>query len=269
MINTIKYRKLFGIWGSLQVGAERMFRKKINMIKKLARKFLGVIFPKTCLICNRIINGGNFCLEDWNRIHFLQTTACNICFQPFEFKIDDEMVCGKCLQKPPEYFKALAVFNYDETSKTLITKFKYFDQINLAKYFSELMLKQAKEILPDIDFIVPIPLHKFRIIIRKYNQSALLAKNIAIFSKKKVLLDLLVRTKNNKPQANLNQRMRKKNVVGIFKVKEKYYQEIVGKNILLIDDVITTGATVESCCKVLKKAGATRVYILTLAKTTI
>ena len=131
------------------------------------------------------------------------------------------------------------------------------------------MFKQAKEILPDIDFIAPIPLHKFRIIKRKYNQSALLAKNIGILSDKKVLVDLLVRTKNNKPQALLSQKARKKNVLGIFQVKEQYSAAIKGKNILLIDDVITTGATVESCCMVLKKYGVSRIYVLTLAKTTI
>jgi len=267
MPNTIKYQKLFGIWGSSQGGAERMFRKKINIIKKLSQKFLNVIFPKTCLICNKIINGGNFCVEDWNKLHFLQKPACNICFQPFEFRVDDEMICGKCLQKRPEYFKALAVLNYDETSKILITKFKYFDQINLAKYFAELMFKQAKEILSDVDFIAPIPLHKLRIINRKYNQSALLAKNISTLGNKKLLLDLLVRTKNNKPQASLNQRMRRKNVVGIFKMKEKYCWEIKGKNILLIDDVITTGATIESCCRVLKNSGVAKIYVLTLTKT--
>ncbi len=208
-------------------------------------------------------------MEDWNKLQFLQNPACDICFQPFEFEVSGQITCGKCLQKRPEYFKALAVLNYDETSRSLITKFKYFDQTNLAKYFAELMFKQAKEILPDIDFIAPIPLHKFRIIQRKYNQSALLAKNIAASGGKKMLLDLLIRTKNNKPQASLNQKMRKQNVAGIFKVKEKYLSEIKGKNILLVDDVITTGATAESCCKVLKKSGAEKIYVLTLAKTTL
>jgi len=237
------------------------------MIKKIAEKFLSIIFPKTCLICNKIIFDGNFCVEDWNKLHFLQHPACNICFQPFEFKIDDEMVCGKCLQQRPEYFKALSVLKYDETSRILITKFKYFDQTNLAEYFAKLMFRQANTILSDIDFIAPIPLHKFRIIKRKYNQSALLAKNIGFLSKKIVLLDLLIRTKNNKPQASLNQKMRIRNVAGIFLVKEKYLGEIKGKNILLVDDVITTGATVQSCCKALKKFGAKKVYVLTLTKT--
>lgn len=237
-----------------------------KLTQKLTLKFLTVIFPKTCLICNKIIAGGNFCVEDWNKLYFLQNPACSICFQPFEFKVDDQMTCGKCLQKHPEYFKALAVLNYDETSKTLITKFKYFDQTNLAKYFSELMFKQVKEILPDIDFIAPVPLHKFRIIKRKYNQSALLAKKIAALSNKKILFDLLIRIKNNKPQALLSQKARGTNVKGIFKVKEGYCEGIKGKNILLIDDVITTGATVESCCKALKKSGVKRIYVLTLAK---
>ncbi len=239
------------------------------MIKKLAGKFLSAIFPKTCLICNKIISGGNFCAEDWNKLQFLQNPACDICFQPFEFELIGQITCGKCLQKRPEYFKAIAVLNYDETSRGLVTKFKYFDQTNLAKYFAELMFKQAKEILPNIDFIAPIPLHKFRILQRKYNQSALLAKNIAALADKKTLLDLLVRTKNNKPQASLNQKERKQNVAGIFKVREKYLAEIKGKNILLIDDVITTGATVESCCKILKKSGIKKIYVLTLAKTTL
>ena len=239
------------------------------MIKKLAQKFLNTIFPKTCLICNKIISGGSFCIKDWNRLHFLQKPACDICFQPFEFKVGDQMVCGKCLQKRPKYFKALAVLNYDETSKTLITKFKYFDQTNLAKYFAELMFKQAKEILSNIDFVAPVPLHKFRIIKRKYNQSALLAKNIGVLSDKKVLVDLLIRTKNNKPQALLSQKARKKNVAGIFTVRKKYSEEIRGKSILLIDDVITTGATMESCCKALKQYDISKIYVLTLAKTTL
>jgi len=237
------------------------------MIKKLVTIITKLIFPKTCLICNQIITDGNFCAKDWNELHFLQKPACNICFQPFEFKIDDEMVCGKCLQKRPEYFKAVAVLGYNENSKIIITRFKYYDQINLAKYFAELMFKEMQEILPDIDFIAPIPLHKLRIIKRKYNQAALLAKNITIFSNKKLILDLLVRTKNNQPQAKLSQKMRRRNVAGIFKTKEKYLTEVRGKNVLLIDDVITTGATAESCAQELKRAGVNKVYVLTLAKT--
>lgn len=186
---------------------------------------------------------------------------------PFEFHIDDEMICAGCASNKPEYFKAISVLKYDDSSSSLISKFKYSDQTHLAKYFAKLMTNSAAEILPDIDFIAPVPLHKLRIIKRKYNQSALLAKNISALSDKKLILDLLIRTKNNKPQAVLSQAQRMKNVQGIFKVKEKHLSKIKGKNILLIDDVITTGSTINACAKVLKKAGANRVYVLSLAKT--
>lgn len=243
------------------------------MIRKLIKKILNSIFPKSCLICNKIIADGSFCIKDWNKLHFLQKPACNICFEPFKIKVGNEIICGKCSQNRPEYFKCLVVLQYNKASKILIKKFKYFDQTNLAKYFANLMFKQAQDILPDIDFIVPIPLHKFRIIKRKYNQSALLAKNIYRLwknntSEKNLMLDLVSRTKNNKPQASLNQKARQRNVTGIFEVKEKYLNKIKDKNILLIDDVITTGSTINSCCKALKKAGVKRIYVLTLAKTT-
>ena len=240
---------------------------KIMFLKIIINRLIELIFPQTCLVCNQIIDNGNFCVKDWSELHFLQKPACNICFQPFEFKIDDKAVCGKCLQKRPKYFKAISVWVYNEQSRIIISRFKYYDQTNLAKYFSEIMFKQAQEILPEIDFIVPIPLHKFRINKRKYNQAAILAKNIAKLSDKELILDLLVRTKNNQPQASLKQRMRYKNVKGIFKTKEKYLTKIKGKNVLLIDDVITTGATVESCAKELKSVKVNRIYVLTLAKT--
>ena len=218
------------------------------------------------MICNKIIAGGNFCAEDFSKLHFLSKPSCAICDHPFEFKIDNEMICAACAQNKPEFDRALAVLNYDENSRILITNFKYFDQMHLAKYFAELMNRKAAEILYEVDFIAPVPLHKLRLIKRKYNQAAFLAKNIGKLSDKKVLLDLLIRTKNNPPQAELNQKQRRKNVAGIFKVKEKYLPQIKDKNILLIDDVITTGSTVSACAKILKKKGAGQVFVLTLAK---
>jgi ComF family protein len=236
-------------------------------MKRFFDRLFSLIFPKNCLICNKIIPNAEFCFDDWNRLSFLQNPACKVCFMPFEFHVDEQMVCAKCFVDKPQYFKAISVLKYDDASGILISKFKYSDQTYLAKYFSKLMINSATEILPDVDFITCVPLHKFRIIKRKYNQSALLAKNIADLSNKKLITNLLVRIKNNKPQASLPQMKRIKNVQGIFKVTEKYLSKIKDKNILLIDDVITTGSTINSCAKALKKAGANKVYVLSLAKT--
>jgi ComF family protein len=223
-------------------------------------------------------------VEDWGKIRFLQKPACGICFEPFlknnsqndsennsqndsENNSRNDLICGACIKSRPAYFKALAVVKYDEFSKSLITKFKYADKTYAAKYFAELMYKQAKEILPDIDFIAPVPLHKLRMISRKFNQSALLAAYISKLSGIETIPDLLFRIKNTGQQTRLNKKSRSQNIAQAFILNEKYRQKISAKNILLIDDVITSGATINACCRILNKSGADKIYVISLAKT--
>lgn len=238
-------------------------------IKKFFNLIIKTVFPRTCFICNQIISEGYFCAEDWSKIHFLQKPACNICFQPFKFATNDQMLCASCIKKPPIYNKAISVIKYDQSSKKLITKFKYGDQTYISKYFSSLMYKNAHDIIYDIDFITPVPLSKLKMIRRKFNQSALIAQNFAKISNKKIIFDLLIKTRNTKAQAQLNKKLRSKNIFGSFSCNEKYRQMIFNKNILLIDDVITTGSTINACSKILKQFGVNKIYVLTLAKTVL
>lgn len=242
------------------------------MLKKL-RNFLisvgAVIMPSHCLICNKIIANGYFCAKDFSGLRFLTDPACAICFQPFEFEQGDGACCAACLAKKPKYERAIAVMRYDEISKKFIFSFKYFDRIDLSKFFAKLMLNQAKEMIMLADFIVPIPLHKKRLGQRKYNHSALIAKDLAKLTKIKLIYDLVTRKRNTKSQSSLSKIGRSQNIKGAFAFNEKYLSKVKGKNILLIDDVITTGATINECCKVLKKAGIRKIFVLTLAKTVI
>jgi ComF family protein len=205
-------------------------------------------------------------VEDWKKIQFLHYPACEICFWPFEFEIKGKIICAACIKDPPRYFKSISVLKYDEFSKALITKFKYSDKTYIAKYFAGLMFNHVKEIIKDVDIIAPVPLHKFRLMRRKYNQAALIANHFAKLSGKKIINDLLIRSKNTKAQSGLNKKLRSKNIAGAFALNEKYLPEILGKNVLLIDDVITTGATIDACSKVLKKGKVERIYVVTLAK---
>lgn len=234
--------------------------------RKTIKNFIKIIFPSSCFVCDKIIADGHFCTHDWKKIQFLHYPACEICFWPFGFEVEGKILCAACIKDPPLYFKSICVLKYDEFSKALITKFKYSDKTYIAKYFADLMFNQAREILPGIDIIAPVPLHKLRLMKRKYNQAALIANHFAKLSGKKIINDLLIRVKNTKAQSGLNKKLRSKNIAGAFVLNKKYLPEILGKNILLIDDVITTGATIDACSRVLKKGKVDKVYVVTLAK---
>jgi ComF family protein len=241
-----------------------MFYKKI---KNIAQFLLAMIMPKTCLICNKIIANGYFCGEDFSKLRFISKPNCNICGHPFEFEVDKNALCASCISSKPRYDKAISVFKYDEFSKDFIFSFKYKDQINLAGFFAKLMCNSVKEIMDDVDFVTPVALHKKRLKSRKYNHSALLAKHFSKMSKVSLIINLLIRNKNTKPQASLSKIGRKRNIEAAFHLNNKYLDRIKGKNILIIDDVITTGATIDNCCKVLRRAKVGKIYVLTLAKT--
>src|SRR5690606_23721504 len=223
-----------------------IWKQALAKVKKLADFLVSLIFPKTCLICEQIIDSGYFCSSDFNKLEFLSKPACKICFYPFENNNSKDLLCLSCLKKKPSYFQALAVFRYNRTSKNLVSQLKYADKTHLAKCFAKIIYSNCQEILKNnIDFIAAVPLHKQRLRKRKYNQAALLGFYLSQLTKIKIISDLLVRTRNTAPQTSLNQKLRRKNIVNAFAVNDKYKEKVRGKVILLIDDVITTGATVE------------------------
>lgn len=129
------------------------------------------------------------------------------------------------------------------------------------------MINRIKEIEDKVDYIIPVPLHKTRLISRRYNQSAIICQQIATKLKFNFIGNLLVRIKNTKSQNKLNRQDRLKNTKKVFYVNKYYQNKIRGKNILLIDDVITTGATIDNCCIALKKYKANKIYVCSIAKT--
>ena len=175
-------------------------------------------------------------------------------------------MCGNCLRERPPYAKARAVFRYDEYSRALILKLKYADQSQLAAVYGTWLANFGKEVIATSDIIVPVPLHYWRFIGRRYNQSALLAYALKKHCNLPVLPDALKRTRATKPQPGLTRKQRQENVKGAFAVHPRHVAAIKGKTILLIDDVMTTSATIEQCTNVLLAAGAMHVNVLTLAR---
>lgn len=245
-----------------------MLKKTHAVIKPYIKKTLDAIYPPQCIACHAPVGvAGNLCASCWNDVNFIANPLCSCCGTPFELSAYGGAVCGECIAHPPLYKMARAVFCYDDASRRLITSFKYSDRIYTSDAFAKWMLRAGEEIMQDADFIISVPMHRLRLITRRYNQAALLANSMAKQSSLPVYHKILLRKKYTKPQASLTFKQRKLNVKGAFIINPKYMDRIINKNIIIVDDVMTTGATIDACIRPLLKAGAASVNVLTIAKT--
>ena len=228
---------------------------------------LDFLFPPQCLNCNTVVPAqGTLCLPCWQQVQFITDPYCQCCGHPFDYAIGDQALCGECLRERPPYARARAVFRYDEHSRALVTKLKYADQTQLAAIYGNWLARFGKELVAASEVIVPVPLHYWRFLGRRYNQSALLAHALHKSGGLPVIPDGLKRIRHTQPQPGLTYRQRQDNVKGAFAAHPKRRDALKGKAVLLIDDVMTTSATAGECAKALLKAGAMNVNVLTLAR---
>jgi len=230
---------------------------------------LNFLFPPQCLACSESVPAhGTLCLGCWQKVRFITDPYCACCGNPFDFTLGKEALCGECLRERPPYARARAVFRYDEHSRALVTKLKYADQAQLAAVYGTWLNNFGKEVVNASDVIVPVPLHYWRFVGRRYNQSALLAYALKKHSKLPVIPDALKRTRATTPQPGLTRKQRHDNVRGAFAIHPRHTTGIRGKTVLLVDDVMTTSATLSECTKTLLDGGAMHVNVLTLARKT-
>ena len=240
---------------------------KMKKLINLLRFIFDILLPPRCLICKQTVYKQNgLCSECFNQIRFLSDQSCPVCGRPYTFPIEKgkSLVCGKCLTKPPKLMGLKAVFAYDDFSKALILPFKHADRTDIVPYLSKLMYQRGKDFLSECDYIIPVPLHWQRLMKRKYNQSALLAVAWEKLSNKPCLLMVLKRNKKTASQGHKTKEERKENIKGVFSVIKP--ERIKGKSIVLVDDVYTSGATLNECANVLIKAGAKSVKALVIAR---
>ncbi|HKU97801.1 MAG TPA: ComF family protein [Vineibacter sp.] len=235
--------------------------------RRYSRAALDVLLPPQCLSCSAPVDApGALCATCWSKVTFIAAPMCACCGLPFEIDAGPETLCAACLAKRPRYRRARAVFRYDDESRRLVLMFKHADRLDPAPTFGRWLAQAGAGLLADADVIAPVPLHRWRLLWRRYNQSAELARAVGRESGRRVVPDLVIRHRRTPSQADLNSRERRLNVAGAFRVNTRHQAVVRDKTVLLVDDVLTTGATVEACARTLLRAGAAAVDVLTLAR---
>lgn len=241
-----------------------------STMRRWIHKCLHAIFPCSCVICHAELDEDSvpfFCAACWAGLTPFAGPQCPRCSRPFESALtlthSPAHRCSECRVHPPAYTRAWALYPYRSPLKEAIGLLKYRGKVSLATPLGNLMI-DARQFLPPIDFIIPVPLSPHRLRFREFNQSALFAHHVSRQWNISLLLSALERRKETVPQTTLNRRARVKNLRKAFAVSRP--AAIKGKSLLLIDDVWTTGTTINECAKALRKAGSHHVYALTLAR---
>ncbi len=230
------------------------------------RQILDAVLPPQCLGCGAAIDDfGRLCAACWGGIDFLAPPFCAACGYPFDFDIGADALCAACAGRTPSFRKARAVMRYGATSRGLVLAFKHGDRTDAAPPFGRWLARAGAMLLADADVLAPVPLHRWRLAGRRYNQSALLAQAVARATGLPVVVDLLARTRWTGTQRG-SWTARRANVGGVFAVRARWRAALADRRVVLVDDVLTTGATVEACARALTRAGAAHVDVLTLAR---
>lgn len=239
-------------------------------MRHLWESLLNLLYPARCSGCGRPTDRPEFCRRCRARIETPGTPLCPSCGVPFHTREDADHRCGRCLQHPPTFGRARACTIYDaaDTSdhplKSVLQQYKYQRDVWLAQPLGALLVERAPFAVSSYDVIMPVPLHMQRLRWRGFNQAQFLARPLA--GAARVPLDpySLQRIRPTRPQVELDEKERRHNVAGAFRVARPAH--VAGRRILLVDDVYTTGATVNECSRVLQRAGAKDVDVLVLAR---
>jgi len=239
-----------------------------GLARRGAQGALNLIFPPLCVSCRmRVGEAHALCAACWSAISFIEGSLCSSCGSPFEVDPGSETLCGACLARPNDFTRARSLFRYDDASKPLILAFKHGDRLDHAPAFARWLERTGQPLFADAELLVPVPLHRWKLWKRRYNQSAVVAEGLAKLAGLPHDPLVLEKRRATKSQGEMpSAKARRRNVLGAFRVPPAKTAQVRGRNVLLIDDVFTTGATLNACARALKRAGAARVDALTLAR---
>jgi ComF family protein len=233
----------------------------------LGKALRDTLFPPHCFGCEKLVaEPGSVCGGCWPKIRFIERPFCEVLGTPFQHDLGEGMLSGDAIANPPPFRRARAAVGFSGVPRQMVQSLKYHDHPELARWMAAWMVRAGRESLKETDVIVPVPLHPRRFLMRRFNQSAELARHVGRQTGKPFDPAALFRVKLTKQQVGLGALERQDNVRGAFKVPDEARIKIAGKGVLLIDDVYTTGATVIAATNALTRGGAAHVDVLTFAR---
>jgi ComF family protein len=230
------------------------------------RAVLDVALPSLCPACREPIEGTGLCAACWSKLSFIARPYCERLGIPFVYDPGPGILSMEAIADPPAYHRARAAVRYDEIARALVLALKYGDRLDLAPTMGRWTAQAGREILREADALVPVPLHWRRLWARRFNQSAALAAAISAASGVPVATAALKRIKATAQQVGLSRTERAANVQGAFRVPDEGKIEVRGRRLIVVDDVLTSGATAEGCARALLRAGAANVDVLVFAR---
>jgi len=235
-----------------------------------ATAVLSLLYPPTCVACGNATGEPHaLCATCWSGIRFIERPYCERLGLPFAADSGAPLISPAALADPPVYQRARAVAHYDEIARSLVHRLKYGDRLDLAQTMGRLMARAGSKLIGDADLIVPVPLHRWKLWRRRFNQAMALASVVSRRSGVSCDAHALVRVKATQSQVSLTRAQRQDNLQGAFRVPDEARARLKGKRILLVDDVITTGATADAASRALLRGGAATVDVLAFARVVI
>jgi ComF family protein len=251
---------------SVSIAFPPRLKRAADAARAVLNAALDLALPPLCPACREPVEGRGLCPACWSKLSFITRPYCERLGIPFVYDPGPGILSMEAIADPPAYNRARAAVRFDDISRALVHAFKYGDRLDLAPMLGHWTSHAGRELLAEADALVPVPLHWRRSWARRFNQSALLAAAISAESGVPVTAGALKRVKATVQQVGLSRAERAANVQGAFRVPETGKPAVAGRRLVLVDDVLTSGATVDGCARALLRAGAKTVDVLIFAR---
>lgn len=239
------------------------------MLRRILGAISDLLMPPVCLVCRAPIGVHDaLCASCWREIDFIRPPLCDRLGLPMPFDTGGVMISAAAAADPPPYDRARAIAAHTGSMRTLVHALKFHDRHDVRRLLGKWLVEAGRDVVGECELVVPVPLARRRLLMRRFNQAAILAQEVARLTGLGYEPLVLERRRATSSQVGLTRAERQRNVAGAFRVPRRLEDRVRGRKILLIDDVITTGSTVGACARALKRAGAARVDVLALALVT-